>query len=66
MGDENGTLYDRRRIVGYLLLSGVVLTFITLLGLKILLFALIGLGIVLYVLWERRKGAKDSAVVLPI
>lgn len=59
---KNGTLYDRRRIVGYLLLSGVVLTCITLLGLKILLFALIGLGIVLYVLWERRKGTKDSAV----
>ena len=54
--------HEPRRIIGFLLLSGVALTFITLLGLKTLLVALIALGIVLFVLWESRKGAKDSAV----
>jgi len=61
-GTRRGNIYAPRRIIGYLLLSGVALTFITLLGLKTLLLALIALGIVLFVLWERRKGAKDRAV----
>ena len=55
-------MYERRRVAVYLLLSGVALTFITLSGLKTLLGVLVALGFVLFILWERRKGTKDSAI----
>ncbi|MFL5658154.1 MAG: DUF2298 domain-containing protein, partial [Ktedonobacteraceae bacterium] len=44
---------ETRRIAGYLLLCGVVLTFVTLLGLKTLLVALIAPGIFLFIMWIR-------------
>ncbi len=60
-GTRSYRLYEPRRVASYLLLSGVVLTFTALLGLKTLLGALILLGSVLFIMWERRKGTKDSA-----
>ncbi|GAC1345766.1 MAG: hypothetical protein NVSMB27_08330 [Ktedonobacteraceae bacterium] len=53
-----------RRIAGYLLLCGVVLTFVTLLGLKTLLIALISLGAFLFLTWIKTMGATPGAQLI--
>jgi len=54
-----------RRIAGYLLLCGVVLTFVTLLGLKTLLIALISLGIFLSLVGAQFIAPKNMSQLAP-
>jgi len=53
-----------RRIIGYLLLSGILVIIATLLGLKILLTLLIGLGVFLFVVRKRDARSRFTYILL--
>ncbi len=59
---RRGHVPETRRVVGYMLLCGVVLTFIALLGLKTLLLAMIALAIFLFVGWTMDGNAQFHSI----